>query len=435
MDTDRHKSDVPQAFTGTERFSVVARLGAGGMGVVYRVLDNERGVHVALKCMKKLGASALVRFKNEFRALQDVHHPNLVRLGELVQKDEDWFFTMELIEGCDFLSYVRKGGVTGRKTATLVTTFLESQSQIGSGTDPTNNPALSSQDAPRRIGTECIEENLRSGLRQLTLGLQRLHQAGKVHRDIKPSNVLVSHTGRVVVLDFGLVVDAQDSLWQDHHLVGTVGYMAPEQAAGTELGPKADWYSVGVLLYLSLTGYPPLGAGGKPPAPASLDPTVPEDLSALCLQLIEKDPDKRAGAREILDVLQEPIQETFSDGAASLPSSVFVGREKELAQLHKAFAASRQHAMTVLVTGESGVGKSTLVQRFLEDIASRVSDALILEARCYEREVVPYKGVDGIVDAISQHLAHMPPSKAVPLLPGISLFWRDCFRRCSAFNR
>ena len=441
MDID--EGDPPagssQAFPGTARFTVLNSLGAGGMGEVYRVLDNERGVHVALKCMKKLGASALVRFKNEFRALQDVHHPNLVRLGELVQEGEDWFFTMELIEGCDFLSYVRKGGITGRKTATLLTTHMESQlpptsetierecmgTSTGFDNDSFSEPMQRKDSEPispeknssRRIGTEFIEDKLRSALRQLALGLQRLHQTGKVHRDIKPSNVLVTHAGRVVIVDFGLIVDPEDAIWQDRHLVGTVGYMAPEQAAGTELGPATDWYSVGVLLYVSLTGYPPLGAGGKLPPPIALDPTVPEDLSALCLQLLEKDPHKRAGAKQILDVIPAAKERPTSQPLPSPPASVFVGREKELDTLQQAYATSQQHAMTVLVTGESGVGKSTLVNRFLNNIAQSAPDTLILQARCYEREVVPYKGVDGIVDAISQYLVRMPRAQVAPLLP------------------
>ena len=442
MDID--EGDPPagssQAFPGTARFTVLNSLGAGGMGEVYRVLDNERGVHVALKCMKKLGASALVRFKNEFRALQDVHHPNLVRLGELVQEGEDWFFTMELIEGCDFLSYVRKGGITGRKTATLVATHMESQlpptsetierecmgTSTGFDNDSFSEPMQRKDSEPispeknssRRIGTEFIEDKLRSALRQLALGLQRLHQTGKVHRDIKPSNVLVTHAGRVVIVDFGLIVDPKDAIWQDRHLVGTVGYMAPEQAAGTELGPATDWYSVGVLLYVSLTGYPPLGAGDKLPAPIALDPTVPEDLSALCLQLLEKDPHKRAGAKQILDVIPAAKERPTSQPLPSPPASVFVGREKELDTLQQAYATSQQHAMTVLVTGESGVGKSTLVTRFLDDMAHSAPETLILQARCYEREVVPYKGVDGIVDAISQYLVRMPRAQVAPLLPG-----------------
>ena len=89
------------------RLRVLRRLGEGGMGVVFEALDLERNVRVALKTMHSMTAQSLARFKREFRALQDVHHPNLVSLGELVSEDDTWFFTMELVDGCDLLEYVR----------------------------------------------------------------------------------------------------------------------------------------------------------------------------------------------------------------------------------------------------------------------------------------------------------------------------------------
>ncbi len=89
------------------RFEVIRRIGEGGMGVVYEAMDVERGVRVALKTVLHRDADALARFKHEFRALQDIHHPNLVELGELVGDGDDVFFTMELVEGVDLLTWVR----------------------------------------------------------------------------------------------------------------------------------------------------------------------------------------------------------------------------------------------------------------------------------------------------------------------------------------
>src|SRR5688572_33055008 len=96
-----------EGFAGTARFELVRQLGMGGMGVVYEVLDRERGARVALKTLRRLDASGLSRFKAEFRALHDLAHPNIVRLGELQCDGSQWFFTMELVDGVDLLSWLR----------------------------------------------------------------------------------------------------------------------------------------------------------------------------------------------------------------------------------------------------------------------------------------------------------------------------------------
>ena len=95
------------AFEGTPRFEIVRRLGIGGMGAVFEALDRERDRHVALKVLTGENADALLRFKREFRALQSVHHPNLVSLGELFAQGDNWFFSMELVRGIDVLAYIR----------------------------------------------------------------------------------------------------------------------------------------------------------------------------------------------------------------------------------------------------------------------------------------------------------------------------------------
>src|SRR5262245_41201458 len=96
-----------QGFAGTERFQIQRRLGAGGFGVVYQVLDRRHGTVVALKTLLDGNVEGLFRLKREFRALADIAHPNLVRLHELLAEGDQWFFTMELIDGVNFLQYVR----------------------------------------------------------------------------------------------------------------------------------------------------------------------------------------------------------------------------------------------------------------------------------------------------------------------------------------
>ena len=101
----RHGMGVSE-FQGTERFTIVRRLGAGGMGVVYEALDRERDARVALKTLQSRDPDSLLRFKHEFHSLADLHHPNLVTLGELFAEDPVWFFTMDLVDGTDLLEWV-----------------------------------------------------------------------------------------------------------------------------------------------------------------------------------------------------------------------------------------------------------------------------------------------------------------------------------------
>ena len=97
----------PYSFRGTERFQLIRLIGHGGMGVVYEAFDTVNAASVALKLLPLVSPDSLLRFKREFRSVADIRHPNLVRLGELVAHEAQWFFTMELVDGVDLISYVR----------------------------------------------------------------------------------------------------------------------------------------------------------------------------------------------------------------------------------------------------------------------------------------------------------------------------------------
>ena len=390
------------------RFEVVRQIGAGGMGVVYEAIDRVHGSRVALKTIQAPTPEGLLRLKNEFRALQDLGHPNLVSLAELIEAEGLWFFTMELVAGIDLLAHVRPGG-------------------------------------------SLDEGRLRAALRGLAHGVQALHHAGLVHRDIKPSNLLVTPDARVVLLDLGLVTGvAHGQQSTELHVVGTVAYMAPEQTASLRVGPPADWYSVGVLLYEALTGRLPfIGAPleilmnkqkFEPAPPRAIAPAVPPDLDALCTELLRFDPEARPKAREVMARLGAP---DASDPAPSAPGSStsfsslgahFVGRTIELEALGAAFAAARAGAAAAaIVEGESGVGKSLLVRRFVEGLPGEV---VVVAGRCYERESVPFKAFDGVVDALSRHLARLEPEQASALLPRQAALLAQTFpvlRRIRAF--
>ncbi|HEY3818807.1 MAG TPA: AAA family ATPase [Polyangiaceae bacterium] len=404
-------------FGGTARFEIVRRLGAGGMGVVYEALDREHGAHVALKTLRSFDAGTILHIKQEFRALEGLQHPNLVQLGDLVEEGGRWFFTMELVRGVDFLSHVRPLGYKSEDEPTATAAaHVRAREPL---------PALD-------------EGRLRAALAQLARGLSALHSADKVHRDIKPSNILVTPSGRVVLLDFGLVTDAAPRrLTTADALLGTVGYMAPEQARLGRVGAEADWYAVGVLLYFALCGRLPFEGTATeilmrkqreaPPSPAAVSPDVPADLDALCVELLAIAPETRPSADDVLRRLARHGDRARASWAPpSTGRASFVGRRAELALLDAAFAEARAGAMVVLrVLGESGVGKTALVRRFGDEAAA--AGALVLSGRCTERELVPYKAVDGVVDALSQHLTGLPPDIAGSLLPDSAVLLPQLF--------
>ncbi len=226
-----------------EGYDIQDVLGSGGMGTVFRAYDRERRRPVALKVMNRAGAAAILRFKHEFRTLLGVAHPNLVTLYELISDGQNWFLTMELLDGVNFLQYVRD------------------EAPRRPGRRPGSPGAASAEAQPLTPGQRV---RLRAATRQLADGIAWLHAAGKLHRDIKPTNVIVTREGRVVLLDFGLVAE-QGSDGRHHsteeHILGTAAYMAPEQAAGLPVSPATDWYSVGVMLFEALTGRLPFLGG------------------------------------------------------------------------------------------------------------------------------------------------------------------------------
>ncbi len=399
------------------------------MGVVYKARDVTNNDIVALKVLQWnniFSSSAISRFKREFRALRDVSHPNLISLYEFFDEGPYWFFTMELVEGIDILAYVRSE------------VWVQ---DAGPAEDPPVPPprpgAVQSEPEPHsHYGLSPPQlHRLRNVVRQLAHGVEALHEAGKLHRDIKPTNVLVDLRGHVRLMDFGLVAELErGGLYQsfESRPLGTAAYMAPEQARGDPISEASDWYSIGSLLFEALTGRPPFvgdffdvliikrGKSIEPPNPNDFVPGIPDDLCELCVDLLQWDPTMRPRGR---DVLRRLVSTTAEPGDPTTRPSChsgrapLIGRERHLEELRAAFAAmTRGRTLTLYVHGESGVGKSALIRQFLDDLIQH-RKAVVLEGRCYERESVPYKALDELVDNLSKYLGALSRDKALALLP------------------
>jgi serine/threonine protein kinase len=464
--TEDHKADPRTALSG--RFVFEQQLGEGGFGTVYRARDTLRDATVAVKVLTRVDPVSLFNFKTEFRALTCLVHPNLVQLHELLARDGQWLLSMELIEGGDFLAFVRPLGPDQRAAGSrpsgqeaspgTTSSITPSVGEIPWGNSQSVVPILASdgpsesdtargakQRKPRRTGA-LDESRLRSALRQLCDGLGALHQANRLHRDLKPANVLVcAEGGRVAICDFGLVTEGGvgPRVGQEgdpsgsspttggrsrgrEKIVGTVAYMSPEQAMGEPLTSASDWYAVGVMLYQALCDEMPFSPRlsfrdallakqrGAPVHPCLLVENAPKDLADLAIALLSPEPTRRPGHAEVVALLERRTKHT---SAAPKAREQLFGRHEQLAQLQAAFARARSGLATVaMVAGRSGMGKSALVQRFLDDVA-RHHAAVVLAGRCYEREELPYKAFDPLLDALSTHLLQQDQLALAELLP------------------
>ncbi len=433
-DSRRIRPSEPGAPVQIGRYRILEHLGAGGMGVVYIALDTERNERVALKTLQRMSPKGLLRLKNEFRSVADIIHPNLVVLHELVGEGDDWFFTMELVHGASFLDYVRGADLRRRTTTRFAETVLApttTQTHTPSVLilDTPNPAAIPTPPPSKPLSPDCVDR-LRTAMRQLAEGVSALHAAGKLHRDLKPSNVMVTSEGRVVILDFGLVSDVLPDKETKRNLAGTPAYMAPELVLLQPAGTASDWYAVGVMLYEALTGAVPHDSESPakllsdraliiPERPRIRIPGVPQDLDELCMALLNPDPAARPDAAEILARIGGPTPNPiFYKDTVPPPSAIdVIGRDAELAVLEKALEVVSQGApSTIYIGGRSGMGKSTLCESFLRHIGAR-KDTLLLRGRCYERESLPFKAFDSIIDALARFLEGLPESELRLLLP------------------
>jgi formylglycine-generating enzyme required for sulfatase activity len=269
-------------------YRILALLGTGGMGVVFRAEDPQLNRLVALKAMRPGtagSASGRQRFLREARAAAAIKHDHIVAVYQVGEDRGIPFLAMEFLEG-----------------------------------EPLDRRL-------RREGKLPLLEVLRFG-RQIALGLAAAHKRGLIHRDIKPANLwLEKETGRIKVLDFGLARAAREEapLTQSGAIVGTPEYMAPEQVQGKDLDERCDLFSLGCVLYRMSTGQMPFKgadmistlmavATEDPPAPRDLEPGLSAGLSKLILRLLAKDPSKRPeSAQAVAEALRE-LEERIEEG-------------------------------------------------------------------------------------------------------------------------
>jgi tRNA A-37 threonylcarbamoyl transferase component Bud32 len=267
-----------QLFQGKEKalrigpYRLLERLGAGGMGAVFKARHRKLGRLVALKLIHPLyvgDRAAAKRFLREMQSLSRLDHPNIVRALDAGEDNGRLYLVMEFVEGTDLATLVKDKGAL-----------------------------------PLALACDCA--------RQSALALQHAHEQGLVHRDVKPGNLLLAGDGTVKLLDLGLArlgapdeADAATSLTDTGMLMGTPDYVAPEQILDSKrVDIRADLYSLGCTLYHLLTGRPPFAGGTagqklmqhqmvEPPAMATLRPEVPVALVAVVQKLMAKEPTER----------------------------------------------------------------------------------------------------------------------------------------------
>ncbi len=379
------------------------------MGVVYLGRDLRRDMDVAIKFRGITHHDATLWIKREFRAVASLRHPNLVELYELVAHEQSCYFTMEYIPGVDPREWVAK-------PAARAALSIDSSDQATASVVPIQEARTETSVTPSPIVQRAVPDvdfsRVRSVLAQLAEGLAFLHARGVIHRDVKPSNALVGEGGLVKLLDFGLALErrrAEEELARETRLVGTAAYLAPEYVEKLTVSPAMDIYALGVVAFELVTGAPPFGGTlhivsrmkqrMSLPRARSINPKVPDDLDDLIDAMLGADQLRRPTAIQIA---------TRLTGNLSQPRplrriSRFVGREAELARLEARVMDVRPAGRLVLVTGPSGVGKTALIEEALG--RTRDGDTIAWRGRCHERELVPYRAFDFIIDDLATELA------------------------------
>lgn len=349
-------------------YEILAPVGSGGLGTVYRARDVQDGSAVALKMLNISGDEAQRRFLREFNILSRIRHPRVVRPLRWGMYAAKPYFSMAFVSGRPLSDLIADAGERERLRTTG---FLQLVRQIGEG-------------------------------------LAHIHEHGLIHRDLKPSNIMIAEADGnldVTIMDLGLA-RFQDSrerrLTPPGAATGTMEYMSPEQIRGRSVDPRCDLYAMGIILYEVLTGKPPF-TGGNPaslmfrhlrdlPRPPHVQ-GIPDRIPGVVMKLLEKEPVDRYSSvgsllLDLAEIDDQPaLGETgtapVSMSPASLLAPQFQGREREMKALREILRDSVEGmGRMVLISGEAGIGKTQVLEEFQAD--ARVHGVRVLTGRCYE---------------------------------------------------
>ena len=364
-----------------QRYRLEAELGQGGFGVVYQARDLLLNRDVAIKLLHNGSeAGAGERLLHEARAVAQLSHPNIVNVYD-----------------AGILSAAE--GLGGKETTYIVMEWVQG-----------------------RPLSACLPLSLEQTLavtRQICAALQHAHEHGIIHRDLKPENISIMPDGRARLMDFGLAHSLASRLTSQGMIIGTVFYLAPEQALGQPLDGRTDLYALGVLLYeilagqLPFTGSDPLAVitqhlHAPPVPPRAHNAAIPPALEALILRLLAKQPDDRpASASQVLQAL-ESIDRAASTQPVTQPAAPqplerivrgrLVGRQAELAEMTSCWQralAGQAEDVVLLLSGEPGVGKSRLLKEMMT--RARVGGGVVLLGECYAENGAPYAPFAAII--------------------------------------
>jgi eukaryotic-like serine/threonine-protein kinase len=366
---------LPQLAPGSklaDRYDLEASLGQGGMGTVFRARDVLLDRAVAVKVLNDQGTTgqSQARMLREAQTAARLNHPGIVSVYDAGEVQGVPYIVMELVEG----------------------------------------PSVHEQ-RPESMA-EIIEV-----ARQVCAALEHAHANGIIHRDLKPENVLLAPDGTAKLTDFGLARSAASRLTSEGSLVGTVFYLAPEQALGREVDSRSDLYSLGVMLYELVAGRLPFMADdpvavisqhllAPPVPPSTYNPELPPALEDLILRLMSKEPEHRpASAAEVRRAI-EALGQGLAAGAPAGDSAVLaidrlargrlVARENEMAQARALWQeAAGGEGQVLLVSGEPGIGKT----RFTRELSTyaEVTGGRVLSAECYAEGGPPYAPLAHII--------------------------------------